>query len=667
MKCTNPKLAPFIGVLLLGSSLSSTAQINSDFFTTRQEYFNSDPLFFMQWHLRNTGQTAEAQNSGDAGNDIRTTGAHYQRRVLGESVKVAVVDSGLAIAHEDLADNVLPGRSRNYIRGAPDPTDPTPPRNQQGGDHGTSVAGLIAARGFNDLGGRGVAPLAKLMGFNWLEEQSYEYWLETHGGAGVTDDARVINQSYGFSPIWPVNFDSIDNAQEEAHLAGVTLRNNSGKGIAFIKSAGNSFSYLSNIGGVFKFNTGGGSTEPLPSWCRFFPNFPQCQGGGIYTPDFIFSADSRNPAKTQAQSLAAQVAASEPSNASFYHTSISALSAAENRVAGQKDGDLLSSYSTVGASVWVSAHGGEYGDDDPAMVTTDLEGCNSGYASRSEETPFNNGSHPLNTDCNYTSTFNGTSSAAPVSSGAFALIFDANPSLSWRDAKDILAKTAVKIGSNFQPIVIDTGLGPFTAEPGWITNAAGYHFHNWYGFGRINATTAVALALSANYRPLPPLRTTAFIPAQSSSARTIPEGPAGVQQSINVPDSLTVEAVQLKISIRHGRDADLAIELISPSGTKSMVLTPRSLFVLDQGEPVGSQLQQALNTQTDFNNTVFLSNAFYGEEAQGTWTLKVTDTNSGAFTFYGFERATRTFTEITTANNRQLGSITAASLRIYGH
>ncbi|WP_394202405.1 S8 family serine peptidase [Marinagarivorans algicola] len=663
----NKTILPLVSACLVGFSAHSDAQRYSDLFVDEQAYRDSDPLFFMQWHLQNTGQAAEAKNTGDVGNDINTTQAHVKRRILGESVNVAVVDSGLAIAHEDLIDNVLPGRSRNYIVGAADPTDPTPPRTESGGDHGTSVAGLIAARGFNGLGGRGVAPLARLMGFNWLENQSYESWLETHGGVGVTDDARIINQSYGFSPIWPVPFDSADNLQEEAHLANVTRRNNNGRGIVFVKSAGNSFSRLSNPASAFTFVREGTATGPLPWWCDFIPNDPRCQGSTTYTPDIIFSADARDATKTQAQSLPAQVAASEPSNASFYHTTISALSAGENSVEGQGDGDLLSSYSTVGASVWVSAHGGEYGEDNPAMVTTDIEGCNAGYAKTAATAAFNDGTHPLNTDCNYTSTFNGTSSAAPVASGVFALVFDANPNLSWRDAKDILAKTATKIGSNFKPIIVDTGLGDFVAEPGWLRNAAGYNFHNWYGFGRIDASAAVAMALSPNYRPLPAVQVTDFIPAQAGAASQIPEGPNGVAQAIVVRDALTVEAVQVKLSIRHGRDADLAVELVSPSGTTSMVLTPRSMYILDQGEPVERELQEALGTQTDFNDTVFLSNAFYGENSRGTWTLRVTDTNSGEFTFFGFERETREFTEITTSNNSRLGSITAASLRIYGH
>ncbi|GLS24917.1 S8 family serine peptidase [Marinibactrum halimedae] len=669
----NSKLLPLVSACLMGMATLANAQETpkyADLFSDAEEYRNSDPLYFMQWHLENTGQSAEADNGGDEGNDVNTFGAHFTYRVLGESVNVAVVDSGLAINHEDFEGNILPGRSRNYVDGASDPTDPTPPSSEEGGDHGTSVAGLIAARGFNEKGGRGVAPLAKLMGFNWLENQSSEGWLETHGGEGVTDDALVINQSYGFSPIWPVNFDSIDNLTEENHLADVTTDANNGRGIVFVKSAGNSFRYLRNVASVFKFEIEGASSGSLPWWCSWVPSNPQCQASSTYVPDFIFSADSRDSNKTQVNSLPAQIAATEPSNASFYHTTISALSAAESEDEnGNKTGDLISSYSTVGSSVWISAHGGEFGDANPAMVTTDIEGCASGYARNGQDTDFNDSSHPDNPDCNYTSTFNGTSSAAPVASGVFALVFDANPNLTWRDAKDILAKTATKVGENFEPITVETGSGEFVAEPGWLKNAAGYDFHNWYGFGRADATAAVEMALSDDYQPLPVLQITDFVEFTGSDA-TIPEGPEGVSQSLTITDALTVEAVQVKLSIRHGRDADLAVELISPAGTSSMVVTPRSMLVLDQGTPVESDLQDALETQTDFNDTVLLSNAFYGEAAQGNWTLKVTDTNSGEFVFYGYRRDDTDgdpFEEIRTANNTSLGQLVDWSVRIYGH
>ena len=44
---------------------------------------------------------------------------------------------------------------------------------------------------------------------------------------------------------------------------------------------------------------------------------------------------------------------------------------------------------------------------------------------------------------------NGTSSATPVTSGSLALILEANPNLTWRDVKYIIAKTATKVDPEF--------------------------------------------------------------------------------------------------------------------------------------------------------------------------------------------------------------------------
>jgi len=78
----------------------------------------------------------------------------------GTGVRIAVVDDGLEIGHEDLASNVAANNlSHNYVNGGSDPT---------GGRHGTAVAGIAASRDLNDLGGRGAAPRANLVGYNFL-------------------------------------------------------------------------------------------------------------------------------------------------------------------------------------------------------------------------------------------------------------------------------------------------------------------------------------------------------------------------------------------------------------------------------------------------------------------------------------------------------------------
>ena len=100
-----------------------------------------DPLTAQQWYILNTGQKAYADNAGTPGEDLKLTGT-YAAGWSGVGVKVAVVDSGLEIAHEDLAENVVPG-SWNFATGTTDPSPTAATGNKGLGDHGTSVGGII--------------------------------------------------------------------------------------------------------------------------------------------------------------------------------------------------------------------------------------------------------------------------------------------------------------------------------------------------------------------------------------------------------------------------------------------------------------------------------------------------------------------------------------------
>ena len=71
-----------------------------------------------------------------------------------------------------------------------------------------------------------------------------------------------------------------------------------------------------------------------------------------------------------------------------------------------------------------------------------------------------------------------------------------------------------------------------------------------------------------------------------------------------------VEAVQIRVTINHTFTGDLAIELTSPLGMKSILFTTRNGF----------------GGNVNLSAMVLLSNAFYGEDPDGTWTIKVIDT-----------------------------------------
>lgn len=139
-----------------------------------------DPLYGDQWHLNNTGQAG-----GTPGEDVKVESVWADGR-RGESVCVAVVDDGLEIAHEDLAANVAAGLSFNYLNGGGNPTS---------GRHGTAAAGVVAARDLNDLGVRGAAPRAYLLGYNLLQNPT----ASNEADAMVRNAAAVYvsNNSWG--------------------------------------------------------------------------------------------------------------------------------------------------------------------------------------------------------------------------------------------------------------------------------------------------------------------------------------------------------------------------------------------------------------------------------------------------------------------------------------
>ncbi|CAE6954385.1 P/Homo B domain-containing protein [Vibrio owensii] len=568
-----------------------------------------DPLYSEQWHLDNTGQTAFAANPAVAGNDLNTK-LTQAMGIAGVGVKVAVIDSGVQIDHPDLAGNVVTG-SRNFVEDSPFPADYPVDAN----GHGTAVAGLISAVGNNGEGVRGVASRSSLMGFNWLANQTLEGWLISHGADASTSDVRVFNQSYGFSPITPIPFDENDPQfkLEMDVMKDVSESNAWGRGAVFVKSAGNGYRY---------FNTG-----------RFF----------VLPSDFFAGGGNQGlPMHNSAQSY---------DNSSYYNLVTSALRADGTRA----------SYSSVGANVWVAAPAGEYGQDFPAMVTTDLMGCEEGQ-NTSADLGINglHGGTEQDPSCNYTSTMNGTSSAAPNTSGAIAAIMSTNHALTARDVRALLAETASVTDKDHPGVQLEFvnnqgELVSYEAISPWQKNAAGVDFHTFYGFGAVNLDEAMKRARMTN-NVLPAQIITPW--ASNATEVSVPDASlVGGSSAIAVTDDITVESVQVKLTLEHSRLPDLAIELISPSGTRSVLQTPRNGLVGQSLDP----------NVTGYENQLLLSNQFYGEDAKGEWTLRAIDTNGDeVFSFIAYFNSSAIY-DVPMANNAKPGVIKNWSMRIFGH
>ena len=78
--------------------------------------------------------------------------ADLHRIATGKGVRVAVIDSGIQANHPDLAGQLIV--NRNFVAGQAEKPE----------DHGTGVAGVIAAKSDNRIGIAGVAPGARLLG-----------------------------------------------------------------------------------------------------------------------------------------------------------------------------------------------------------------------------------------------------------------------------------------------------------------------------------------------------------------------------------------------------------------------------------------------------------------------------------------------------------------------
>jgi subtilisin family serine protease len=164
----------------------------------RAKGFPNDPLFEKQWNLHQI-KAPEAWKLG----------------AQGRGATIAVVDTGIDIAHPDLRSKfVIPAALR--CRDVAD---------EQG--HGTHVAGIAAASTDNGLGIAGVAPRAKLMPIrdNMSPDRAVEIRLAVDSGADVINMSWISIYVSPINPLTPDLIEALDYAWE--------------KGVVLVGAAGN--------------------------------------------------------------------------------------------------------------------------------------------------------------------------------------------------------------------------------------------------------------------------------------------------------------------------------------------------------------------------------------------------------------------------------------------
>jgi subtilisin family serine protease len=304
---------------------------------------------------------------------------------------------------------------------------------------------------------------------------------------------------------------------------------------------------------------------PLPAHTRLAINFAVTHGRGGRGCVIFFAAGNGNESMDPDQYAS--------------NTNVIAVAACNDR-------GTRSVYSDFGEAVWCSFPSNDFGHPPfahpepltPGIWTTDRLGRN-GYNSGSVADGDEAG--------NYTNSFGGTSSACPGAAGVAALVLAVNPGLNRLEVKDLLKRACDKIdpqGGNYDSA---TGKSPK------------------YGFGRLNALTAVTLA-----RPQP--RSAVTVSRTFDAA--IPDLQT-VLFTLTVPDSTPVEALSVAVDLKHTYIGDLVVTLQPPVGSGM------SPFIL-HNRAGGST--KNLNKTYDAATTPALSGVA-GKSCSGSWTLQIRD------------------------------------------
>ncbi|MDC0936644.1 S8 family serine peptidase [Pirellulales bacterium] len=454
----------------------------------------TDPFVDNQWHLINSGQQVgnpDFQNIfGVAGEDINVAPA-WIKGYTGEGVVVAVIDSGVETAHPDLAGNIDPDFQFDALERDGDanprifPFDPNNPfLYNPTNAHGTSVAGLIAAEGFNGIGGTGVAHNAQIVPIRLIDAGQFpQAFVDTF--RFETDRIDITNNSWGPGVVRGVAGPS---PAELLAVRDSIFFGRDGLGQIHLFASGNSGEFLdsANYNGWVNSRYTIGVT-------------------GVDHDGFYNNVDGTFTAYPEAG------------------TSI--------LVAGPTGSGPIDILDDTGTG--------------SGLLTTDTTG-NSGFNINPDPVTGQEFDRDFLADEGYTSRFNGTSASTPTVAGVVALMLEANPNLNWRDVQEILLRSARQnakfaTGQNgldrgwgleqpntwiinptpvfHDPDEFDPAFSPFdqvvtptldpnlsgfsgathyAADPHVFTNGAGYTISQGvsvgYGYGVVDADMAVALA-----------------------------------------------------------------------------------------------------------------------------------------------------------------------------
>ncbi|MGV3548451.1 S8 family serine peptidase [Rhizobium sp.] len=255
-------------------------------------------------------------------------------------------------------------------------------------------------------------------------------------------------------------------------------------------------------------------------------------------------------------------------------------------VAAADRNGFVSEYSSFGPGLLISAFGSPTSGQ---IQTTDRVG-ELGYS-----------------DDDYTGSFNGTSSAAPMISGVVALMLEANAQLGWRDVQSILAYSARHTGSAINGESLSGSeeyLWTWNGATNW--NGGGLHYSADYGYGLVDARAAVRLAETWTRLSTSSNEMTAAIDLLDVQTDIPDNDDDGQTFTAAMAAGLVVERVRVTIDFSAAYTGDMLVFLIGPDGRE---------IALIEGEGASS-----------FDGVFsFDSQAYRGSLSDGDWSVRIAD------------------------------------------
>ena len=189
----------------------------------------------------------------------------------------------------------------------------------------------------------------------------------------------------------------------------------------------------------------------------------------------------------------------------------------------------------------------------------------------------------------------GTSAAAPLASGAIALLLEYRPDLGWRDVQQLLLQSTIKNSPN---------------DKTWQINGANYHFHPYFGFGLLDTDKLIQLATT--HEKLRDQHTFSFLnSAQTKIPNTLNSNITTTLSVSGIVGINTAEHIQIRVVVKHPRRGDLTFYLKSPMGTLTSLASKRQNDKSEQGL-----------------TWTFMTNRYWKETINGEWSLIIQDTPS---------------------------------------